>query len=125
MAERCLVCNGSKTHAPMGGIMVKCKACDGVGYVSDEKLAENRAKMQTVYPKADNSPVPQNQVIANSVPITPIVAPESTIKADPLAVSVNDIEAIKAKMLSENAMHPSQMDKRTSAYKVWKASEGK
>jgi len=125
MAERCTVCNGSGKYAPMGGIHVKCIHCEGVGYISAERAQENRGRMQTYYPKANNSTITQNQVIANNMPIIPIIAPEFSPSTDSVTVTTNEIEAIKEKMLAENGKNPlPPTDKRTSAYKAWKAKRG-
>lgn len=124
MAERCMVCNGSGKHAPMGGILVMCQFCNGSGYLTDEKkIAENRLRMQVNTAITTIPGVAHPVTLPVNVPITPIIAPDSTIAHEPLAVSTKEIEAIKSKMLAENALHPSQMDKRTNAYKAWKASQ--
>jgi hypothetical protein len=124
MAERCMVCNGSGKHAPMGGILVMCQNCNGAGYLTDEKkIAENRLKMQTNKDKATIPGVVHPTVMPVNVPVTPIIAPDSTISGDPLSVTTKEIETIKSRMLADNALHPSQMDKRTSAYKAWKATQ--
>lgn len=128
MAERCLVCYGSGKYAPMGGIMVKCIHCEA-GYISDAKIEENRLKMQLNKDTRQNPSGSVQAVLPVNVPIIPMVAPDSTITGDPLAVTTNEIEAIKAKMLADNnapapAIDYSTMDKRSSAYRAWKASQG-
>lgn len=127
MSERCMVCNGSKTYAPMGGIQVKCIHCEGIGFISLEKSEANRLKMQINKDTGQNPSGSVQATMPVNVPITPIVAPNSTISGDPIAITTNEIDAIKAKMLSDNEvkpiLDPSTMDKRTSAYKAWKASQ--
>jgi len=126
MAERCMVCNGTKTYAPMGGIQVKCIHCEGLGYVSDEKASANRLMMQVNKDTGQNPSGSVQATMSVNVPINPIIAPNSTISGDPLTVTTNEIEAIKAKMIADNAQAPvidyASMDKRTSAYKAWKAN---
>lgn len=124
MSERCMVCNGSGKYAPMGGISVKCIQCEGVGFISLDKSEANRLKMQVNKDSGQNPSGSVQATIPVNVPITPMIADH--VK-DSVTVSANDIEAIKAKMIADNAMPApiidyANMDKRSRAYKDWKAN---
>jgi hypothetical protein len=38
--EVCKICRGTKKYAPMGGIMVTCKPCNGVGHIEKKEIKE-------------------------------------------------------------------------------------
>ena len=124
MAERCMVCNGSGKYAPMGGIQVKCIHCEGLGFVGHDKSEQNRLKMQINTDAAIKPAVCQPSVMPVNVPVTPMIAPESTPANEPLAITTNEIEAIKSRMLKDATLDPAQMDKRSRAYRAWKTSQG-
>ncbi len=46
MADKCKECKGTKDHAPLGGINVKCAACKGVGYIVIEDNAVIHDKVE-------------------------------------------------------------------------------
>jgi RecJ-like exonuclease len=125
MAERCAVCNGSGKHAPMGGILVMCQWCNGAGFLTDEKkILENREKRQVnVQMSSVTGSVNPPTVIPVNVPITPMVAQGSTISGEPVAVTTDEIEAIKSSMLAKAIENPAEADKRSRAYREWKAGK--